>query len=99
VTYGARPQHERVTDYRDHSEFDHRNKLVVQYAIADWERPNRIPEALFPRLNTYLSEARLVELILRITLCGCFNKFNDALGIKEEPEAVERLAAISVSAE
>jgi hypothetical protein len=31
---------------------------------------------------------------LRITLCGFFNKFNDALVIEEEPEAVERLAAI-----
>jgi hypothetical protein len=36
---------------------------------------------------------------LRITLCGFFNKFNDALCIEEEPEAAERLAAISVSAE
>jgi hypothetical protein len=36
---------------------------------------------------------------LRITLCGFFNKFNDALGIEEEPETAERLAAISVSAE
>ncbi|HEX3410382.1 MAG TPA: hypothetical protein VHT00_01580 [Stellaceae bacterium] len=41
----------------------------------------------------------MVELTLRITLCGFFNKFNDALGIEEEAEAVERLAAISASAE
>ena len=41
----------------------------------------------------------MVELTLRITLCGFFNKFNDALGIEEEPEAVGRLAAISASAE
>jgi len=36
-----------------------------------------------------------VELTLRITLCGFFNKFNDALGIEEEVEATERLAAIT----
>ena len=90
---------ERVLYYRDHPEFDERDKLVVEYAIAAWERPNRIPEALSARLKTHFSEAQLVELTLRITLCGFFNKFNDALGIEEEPEAAERLAAISVSAE
>jgi uncharacterized peroxidase-related enzyme len=90
---------ERVLYYRDHSAFDERDKLVVEYAIAAWERPNRIPEALFARLKTHFSEAQLVELTLRITLYGFFNKFNDALGIEEEPEAAERLAAISVSAE
>ena len=90
---------ERVLYYRDHPEFDERDKLVVEYAIAAWERPNRIPEALFAQLKTRFSEAQLVELTLRITLCGFFNKFNDALGIEEEPEAAERVAAISISAE
>ena len=36
----------------------------------------------------------MVELTLRITLCGFFNKFNDALRIEEEPEAAEQLAAL-----
>jgi hypothetical protein len=90
---------ERVLDYRDHPEFDDWDKLVVEFAIAAWERPSRIPDALFTRLNEYFSEAQLVELTLRITLCGFFNKFNDALGIEEEPEAVERLVAISASSE
>ena len=89
---------EGILEYPDHPELDERDKLVVAYAIAAWERPNRIPDALFARLKTHFSEAQLVELTLRITLCGFFNKFNDALGIEEEPEAVERLAAISASA-
>jgi len=85
---------ERVLEYRNHPEFDDRDKLVVEYAIAAWERPNRIPGALFARLHQYFSEAQLVELTLRITLCGFFNKFNDALAIEEEPEAVERFAGL-----
>jgi uncharacterized peroxidase-related enzyme len=85
---------ERILEYRDHPEFDDRDKLVVEYAIAAWERPNLIPDELFARLKAHFSEAQLVELTLRITLCGFFNKFNDALGIEEEPEAVERLAAL-----
>jgi hypothetical protein len=65
------------------------------YAIAAWERPNRLPEALFDRPRAHFGEARIVELTLRITLCGFFNKFNDALQIEEEPEAAASLVAAS----
>ena len=85
---------DRLLDFRDHPELDETDKLVVEYAIAAWDRPNRIPDALFARLRQHFSEAQIVELTLRITLCGFFNKFNDALQIEEEPEAVERLAAL-----
>jgi uncharacterized peroxidase-related enzyme len=86
---------ERLLDYRDHPELDALDKLVVEYAIAAWERPNRIPDALFARLRAHFSEAQIVELTLRITLCGFFNKFNDALQIEEEAEAVARLATLA----
>ena len=75
---------DRVLDYADHPEFDATDRLVVEYAIAAWERPNRIPEALFTRLRAEFTEAQIVELTLRITLCGFFNRFNDALRIEEE---------------
>lgn len=85
---------DRLLDYRDHPELDETDKLVVEYAIAAWEQPNRIREELFTRLQCHFSEAQIVELTLRITLCGFFNKFNDALQIEEEPEAELRLAAL-----
>jgi uncharacterized peroxidase-related enzyme len=89
---------ERILEYRDHPELDERDKLVVEYAIAAWEQPNRIGNDLFAGLRRHFSEAQIVELTLRITLCGFFNKFNDALGIEEEAEAVQRLAALTASA-
>lgn len=76
----------RILDWRDHPELDEIDKLVVEYAIAAWERPNRIGEDQFVRLRQHFSEAQIVELTLRITLCGFFNKFNDALQIEEEAE-------------
>lgn len=79
---------DRVLDYADHPEFDATDRLVVEYAIAAWERPNRIPEALFTRLRAAFTEAQVVELTLRITLCGFFNRFNDALRIEEEAEVL-----------
>jgi uncharacterized peroxidase-related enzyme len=86
---------ERLLEYREHPELDDTDRLVVEYAIAAWERPNRIPESLFGRLRAHFSEAQIVELTLRITLCGFFNKFNDALRIEEEPEAGASLATTS----
>ena len=77
---------DRVLDYATHPEFDDVDKLVVEYAIAAWENSNRIPEAMFRRLRAHFSEAQIVELTLRITLCGFFNRFNDALQIEEEAE-------------
>jgi len=85
----------RVLDYADHPEFDDVDKLVVEYSIAAWERSNRIPEALFRRLRVHFSEAQIVELTLRITLCGFFNRFNDALCIEEEAEATARMQGLA----
>jgi len=86
---------DRLLDYRDHPELDETDRLVVEYAVAATERPNRLPDAIFARLKRHFTEAQIVELTLRITLCGFFNKFNDALQIEEEPEAIERVAALT----
>ena len=77
---------DRIMDWQDHPELDATDRLVVRYAIAAWETPNRIPEALFRAVREVFSEAQVVELTLRITLCGFFNRFNDALQIEEEAE-------------
>ena len=47
---------------------------------------NKTRDEIFARLRTHFSEAQIVELTLRITLCGFFNRFNDALQIEEEAE-------------
>ena len=77
---------DKVLDYADHPEFGAVDRLVVEYSIAAWTNSNRVPEKLFARLREHFSEAQIVELTLRITLCGFFNRFNDALGIEEEAE-------------
>lgn len=72
---------ERVLEYRDHPEFDDVDKLVVEYAIAVTNAPQRIRDDVFDRLRRHFSEAQIVELTIRIALCGFFNRFNDALQI------------------
>jgi uncharacterized peroxidase-related enzyme len=72
---------DRLLDYRDHPELDEIDKLVVEYAIAVTETPQRIRDNMFERLRQHFSESQIVELTLRIALCGFFNRFNDALQI------------------
>ena len=79
----------------DNPELDAIDRLVVAYARIAWETPNRVPEKLFRQLREHFSEAQIVELTLRITLCGFFNRFNDALQIEEEAEAHDKLAALA----
>jgi uncharacterized peroxidase-related enzyme len=72
-----------VLDFASHPEFDEADRLVVEYAIAVTDHPQRIPETLFERLRRAFSEPQIVELTLRIALCGFFNRFNDALQIDD----------------
>lgn len=85
---------DRVLDYADHPELDEVDRLVVEYAMAAWTQPNRVRDGLFTRLRAHFSEAQIVELTLRITLCGFFNRFNDALQIEEETEATLQAQAV-----
>jgi uncharacterized peroxidase-related enzyme len=78
----------------DNPELDDVDRLVIEYSRVAWETPNRIRDSVFDRLRAHFSEAQIVELTLRITLCGFFNRFNDALGIEEEPEALEKMAGL-----
>ena len=77
---------DRLPDYEDHPELDAADKAVVAYAIAVTREPGRIRERVFEELRSHFSEAQIVELTLRIALCGFFNRFNDALMIESEAE-------------
>jgi len=78
----------RLLDYADHPELTDLDKVVVEYAIAVTRQPQRVPDALFERLRAAFNEAQVVELTLRIALCGFFNRFNQALQIGEDSTAV-----------
>jgi uncharacterized peroxidase-related enzyme len=60
--------------------------LVRDYSVEVTERPGRIRDAMFDALREHFSEAQIVELTVRIALCGFFNRVNDALQIGIEDE-------------
>ena len=68
-------------------------RLVRDYAVQVTERPQYIRDAIFEALKAHFSEAQIVELTLRIALCGFFNRFNDALPIGIEDGVLEEMLA------
>ena len=66
--------------------FDAIDTLVRDFAIQVTQTPQKIADHMFSRLKTHFSEAQIVELTLRISLCGFFNRFNDTLQIDLEDE-------------
>ncbi|GEM_PF-2361253 len=65
--------------------------------IAVRTQSNRLRDALFDRLWAHFAEGQIVQLTLRITMCGFFNKFNNVLRVEEEAEAIEQAAPFGVS--
>lgn len=59
-------------------------KLVRDYAVLVTERAWGIRDQVFEDLRKHFSEAQIVELTMRITLTGMFNRINQALQIDME---------------
>ena len=68
---------------------DEVDTLVRDYAVGVTTNSGRIRDAVFERLRAHFTEAEIVELTLRIALCGFFNRFNDALQIGMEDGVIE----------
>lgn len=77
---------DRIMEADPPAELDAVDRLVIAYARIAWETPNRVTPRMHKALLEHFTEAQIVELTLRITLCGFFNRFNDALRIEEEAE-------------
>lgn len=69
--------------------FDDAEWAVVEFAEQATLEPWRISDDLFDRLRRHFTDAQIVELAVRITLCSFWNKFNDALRLDLEPGVTE----------
>ena len=65
------------TQFDDKPGFDEVDLLVRDYAMQVTSTPGRIRDAIFEQLHEHFSEEQIVELTLRIALCGFFNRLND----------------------
>ncbi len=78
---------EALPEGLDHPSLTDRDRAVIAYSVAAWENSHRVPERVFRALREHFTDAQIVELTLRITLTGFFNRFSSALGIEEEATA------------
>ena len=63
------------------------DRLVRDFSVQVTQTPGQIRDQMFDDLRQHFTEEQIVELVLRIALCGFFNRFNDALQIETEAEA------------
>lgn len=57
---------------------------IRDYAVAVTERAWGIRDELHDRMSTHFNDAQIVELTMRASFAGMFNKINQALGIEME---------------
>ena len=75
--------------------FDDAEWAMAEYAAQVTLEPWKLSDELFARLRDFFSEAQIVELTARTTLCSFWNKFNDALRLELEPGVAEVALATS----
>ena len=63
------------------------DRLVRDFSVQVTQTPGRVRDQIFDDLRQHFTEEQIVELVLRIALCGFFNRFNDALQIEIEDDA------------
>ena len=80
---------EHILDERPDG-FDDVDILVRDYAVQVTNNFQYMRDQIFTDLKEHFTEEQVVELTLRIALCGFFNRFNDSLQIEME-EGVERM--------
>ena len=57
---------------------------IRDYAVAVTERAWGIRDELHERMRAHFNDAQIVELTMRVSFAGMFNKINQALGIEIE---------------
>ena len=79
--------------------FDEVDMLVRDFSVQVTERPQYMRDQIFDDLKKHFTEEQIVELTLRISLCGFFNRFNDAMQIGMEDGVVSDMLAHGASEE
>ena len=69
------------------------DRLVRDYAVQVTLDSKMVSDNLFAKLQSFYSDEEIVELTFRITLCGFYNRFNEALRIDIEEGVIEDLIA------
>ena len=70
--------------YQQSPHFSDAEKALLDLTVQIGDDANRVPEALWDRLNQHFSEPQIVEAVFTITIYIAVSKFGDALGVELE---------------
>ncbi|NIA70388.1 hypothetical protein HBA54_17425 [Pelagibius litoralis] len=79
--------------------FDGVDTLIRDYAVLVTNQFQYIRDRIFKDLRVHFSDAQIIELTLRIALCGFFNRFNDSLQIATEGDAIAEALALGITSD
>lgn len=82
--------------WEESSLFDETERLVLRYAEQMSRDANRVEDELFKALKERFSQQQMVELAVRIAMCGFFNRFNTVLRLDLEPAAQELYQTVTI---
>lgn len=73
-----------LASWRDSTQFDELDRLVLEYAEAMTRIPVEVSDQLFARLREHFDEPQIVELTMAIATENLYSRSNWALGIEGE---------------
>ena len=79
-----------VWEFRTSPQFDARERVALEFAIAAASQPNDVTDELFARMKQHWSEGEIVEIASLVAYFGFMNRFNDTMAtpLEDEPAAV-----------
>ena len=88
--YGS--SHEQLNEiwnFRESKNFDKKEKIAFEFAIAASSIPNKVDKKISVELRKYWDDGEIVEILGVISLFGFLNRWNDSMGTPIEDGALE----------
>ena len=88
--YGSNTsQLNEIWDFRESKNFDEKEKVAFEFAIAASSIPNRVDDKISNELKKHWDDGEIVEILGVISLFGFLNRWNDSMGTPIEDGALE----------
>lgn len=78
-----------IWEYKSHASFSDAERAALDFAVAASSIPNAVTDEVAENLRQYWNEGEIVEILGVISLFGYLNRWNDSMGTKMEPGAIE----------
>ena len=78
-----------ICHYATHAAFTDAERAALDFAVAASSVPNAVNNSIMENLRRYWNDGEIVEILGVISLFGYLNRWNDSMGTKMEPGAIQ----------